>query len=280
MRHYSQSIAWWRCARLLFPRHRVFAWAFDDGTQLVLPMRRVGLLWRSLRHPHLALAPHALKGDWPPVPRWGTLLRGIAASAPRNACEAECEIILYPDALTQSSGRQRRNVRNKRQALERGLGPLSLRSRNDASALDDFFAMEASGWKAAQASAITLDPQLVAFYRKLWEEFDTDISELHAGNTLVSAQLRVHWGDRIILFKIAYNETYARFSPGQLHLWMTLEHLHDTGSSQALSLNGSPEWAERWPHRSEPAWHANQWANTLQLRYWQSRTKEPPREVL
>ncbi len=98
-----------------------------------------------------------------------------------------------------------------------------------ARALDDFLSLEDSGWKGTRGTALAQDAGDAAFVRsamqKLAAEGMAEVVTLSRGPQPVAAALVLRQGNRAFYFKIAYDESMARLSPGvQLTLDVT-QHL-------------------------------------------------------
>lgn len=100
-----------------------------------------------------------------------------------------------------------------------------------AAALDGFLKLEASGWKGKRGTALAKDARDSEFIRcaisDLAADGNAEIATLTRGGSPIAAGLLLRHGRRIYFFKIAYDETVARMSPGvQLCLHIT-RHLCD-----------------------------------------------------
>lgn len=86
--------------------------------------------------------------------------------------------------------------------------------------IDEFLTLEQSGWKGRQGSALASDPATAAFFRAA-------ITSAHAARGIAATAIRIDGRAIAMLwtlidkgagfsFKTAYDERYARFSPGVL----------------------------------------------------------------
>lgn len=125
--------------------------------------------------------------------------------------------------------KKRKELRRLRSRLE-ALGELkfSAPTRDDSIAAwtSDFLALEASGWKGREGSALGSSPSTAAFFAEV-------VEGAHAANKLEMLKLTLDDKPIAMLvnflappgnfaFKIAFDEDYARFSPGVL---LKIEHL-------------------------------------------------------
>jgi CelD/BcsL family acetyltransferase involved in cellulose biosynthesis len=101
-------------------------------------------------------------------------------------------------------------------------------------ALDRFLALEASGWKGRRGTGLGQGAQDAAFIRAAAGDLGRrglfSVLELWLGDTLVASGTIVRQGDHALFFKIAFDEAYARFSPGvQLTVELTRRLCADPG---------------------------------------------------
>ena len=107
-------------------------------------------------------------------------------------------------------------------------------------ALQDFMVLEASGWKGAAGTAAVDDPAVRGFMRAavmgLAAEGRARVERLCLNGRTVAAAITLASGDTAWLWKIAYNEGLARYSPGvQLVLDCTDSLLADAGPARVDS---------------------------------------------
>jgi CelD/BcsL family acetyltransferase involved in cellulose biosynthesis len=138
-----------------------------------------------------------------------------------------------------------------------------LGSRSDAAAwCDDFLALEASGWKGEAGSALALDGSTRAFFMDA-------ISAGYAAGRVEMLKLMLDERPMAMLvnfialpgsfsFKIAYDEAFARFSPGVL---ITLENLKilerpGFGWMDSCAVEGHPMIESLWGERRTLNWMA------------------------
>lgn len=190
--------------------------------------------WRELlawadRHAGLALFLH-LEAMPAEGPLYGAL-RDISAFERRPAAvvhrldRAMLVSDLSPQAYFDSSmsGKKRKELRRQHARLAEQ-GELAFERRTDGRALDEwtdaFLALERAGWKGAQGSALACDPAKAAFFRE-------GLRGAAANGRLERLAITLD-GEPIAMlanfvtapgaysFKTAYDERYARFSPGVL----------------------------------------------------------------
>lgn len=149
-------------------------------------------------------------------------------------------------------------ARLRRRLSERGeLAHGVARSPQDIrSAMEDFLALEAAGWKGRQRTAMTVDRFQAAFAREAVNGLaEQDLCRVHTltlgGKPIASLIVFVEAGIAYT-WKTAYDEDYAAFSPGVLlMLEVTRQHLEDPNIERTDSC-AAPDhpvvsrlWSER-----------------------------------
>lgn len=124
---------------------------------------------------------------------------------------------------TEGTGKAGKELRRQRRRLAEA-GTLStsmVTSQHDMRrALETFLTLEAAGWKGEQASALVQSPDSANFTRAMLrsagQHGNAAVAELSLDGRVIASALLVISGTRGALWKIAYDETFARFSPGSL----------------------------------------------------------------
>jgi CelD/BcsL family acetyltransferase involved in cellulose biosynthesis len=143
------------------------------------------------------------------------------------------------DSYWSSLCKMRQNLRRSRRRLEKR-GAVSVEIRKGAAAsedfLDEFLALEASGWKGRMGTAIRNNPDKVAFYTTLVRNFaNQDRLEWHGvrvDGRLVAGQLGIRCREALFLPKYAYDEGFSECSPGHV---LTEEVIKDAFSRHDLA---------------------------------------------
>jgi CelD/BcsL family acetyltransferase involved in cellulose biosynthesis len=109
-----------------------------------------------------------------------------------------------------------------------------------AAAVENFLALEASGWKAKRGTALAQDEGDARFVRRatvaLAEHNQCEIVTLRAGDTPVAAAVVLRHQDRAFYFKLGVDERFAKLSPGvQLTLDLTRHLCADPSIASADS---------------------------------------------
>jgi CelD/BcsL family acetyltransferase involved in cellulose biosynthesis len=110
--------------------------------------------------------------------------------------------------------------RQRRRLLDKGLLKVtSAREANDIPrALSDYLALEAAGWKGRAGSAVDQSADIRAFMQTAIEALSADgharIDRLMQNGHPLAATITLRSGDCAWFWKIAYDEDFAKFSPG------------------------------------------------------------------
>jgi CelD/BcsL family acetyltransferase involved in cellulose biosynthesis len=116
---------------------------------------------------------------------------------------------------------------------------------------DQAIAVEAKSWKRAAGTAILCDPAKEAFFRRYLRAAcargEARIAFLRIDGAVVAMQLAVEWGGRYWLYKIGYDEAYARCSPGTLLMLHALRDAAGRGLTGFELMGDAEAWiAELW----------------------------------
>jgi CelD/BcsL family acetyltransferase involved in cellulose biosynthesis len=146
-----------------------------------------------------------------------SLFWDFCEAAPFVDCSGDWEVYL------ESRGKTRRNswLYYERRALKGGCTFEDLSSWEDIEAqFDAILAVEASGWKGQQRSAIDQNPALRNFYRSLCEELaglgKLRVFLLRRAGRIIAFQICTLDAGTLTCLKIGYLEEFARESPGQV----------------------------------------------------------------
>jgi hypothetical protein len=140
------------------------------------------------------------------------------------------------------SGKKRKELRRQERRLgEQGtLRYDHLAPDGDLDAwIDEFLELEAHGWKGKQGTALKNDPAALAVFRGYargaFERGRWMTLALRLDGRAIAMKCNLLAGGGAVAFKIAYDESYARFSPGVL---LEIEHL------RRLHEPGAPAWMD------------------------------------
>ena len=124
--------------------------------------------------------------------------------------------------------------------------------------LDDFLMVEASGWKGAAGTAALADTALCDFVRTALHGLARDgkvaINRILIDGGAIAAAITLRSGDAAWFWKIAYDERFARFSPGVLLTLALTENLLDDAEVACADSCATADhpmidhiWRERLP---------------------------------
>jgi Acetyltransferase (GNAT) domain len=159
------------------------------------------------------------------------------------------------------NGKRRKELRRQRARLaEQGrLELCELRSGEDPTPwIREFLALEASGWKGAEGVAAVLHPAEHAYIEEMaaraHERGRLMMMGLRLDGRPVALKYNLLAGDGAFAFKIAFDESFARYSPGVL---LELENIHRLHRMPAVRWMDSCAAPNRfminhlWPERRQ-----------------------------
>lgn len=116
---------------------------------------------------------------------------------------------------------------------------------------DEAIAVEAKSWKRAAGTAIACDALKEAFFRRYLgaacARGEGRVAFLRIDRRVVAMQLAVEWSGRYWLYKIGYDEAYARCSPGTLLMLHALRDAAERGLTGFELMGDSESWiADLW----------------------------------
>lgn len=148
----------------------------------------------------------------------------------------------------------RSRLKSKLRKLEQ-CGAVTFRSYTTdyQDALTQFFALESSGWKGARGSSIALNLALIRFYSLIAEECARRGTLCMYSLLLDSKPIAMHLGllmsDSYFAPKVAYDERFAKFSPGQLLVKHVIADLCQRGAHRYDFLGPRAVWKSVWTDR-------------------------------
>jgi CelD/BcsL family acetyltransferase involved in cellulose biosynthesis len=160
--------------------------------------------------------------------------RALLAPEPRRA-----------DYLRHAIARKQRKELDRKWRRMQELGPVTILHADGAigvtAALDDFFRLESGGWKGRAGTAADQIAGIRQFMSRaadsLAAEKRVEVYRLCVADRAIAACIVLRSGRSAWCWKIAYDEAFARFSPGaQLLVRVTDDLVHDTGIAEVDSL--------------------------------------------
>lgn len=124
--------------------------------------------------------------------------------------------------------------------------------------LEEFLALEASGWKGRKRSALVDDRYRAAFAREGINNLaESDAARIHTidldGQAIASMVVLMAQGEAYT-WKTAFNEDYSKYSPGKLLTWkLTDWHLDDANilRTDSCAVEDHPIMSRFWKEREE-----------------------------
>ncbi|MGG7516870.1 GNAT family N-acetyltransferase [Allorhizobium undicola] len=154
-----------------------------------------------------------------------------------------------------------REMRRQYRSLEK-LGPVGYHVARQpdevGQAMEDFLALEASGWKGRKRSALLSDRLRAAFAREavtnLAGRDAVRIHTLHLDGRCIASMVVFMMGAEAYTWKTAYDESLSRFSPGKLLVReLTRWHLEDANilRTDSCAVPDHPIMSRLWREREE-----------------------------
>jgi CelD/BcsL family acetyltransferase involved in cellulose biosynthesis len=165
----------------------------------------------------------------------------------------------YDELSGRLSAKFRANLRRRRANLaERGAIELEKFSgdRDLTEILADGFAIEQSGWKGQEGTAIVRDPAAYNFFTDLAEEAAQrgylTLYFLKVGGKRVAFHFGLTYNGRYLFLKPGYDEAYKEFSPGHLIVEDVLKDCIAQGLEEFDFLGENMPWKEDWTSETRP----------------------------
>ena len=146
----------------------------------------------------------------------------------------------------------RNHLRRLKQLAEHGEVELKLHRRcEDVDAfVDDFLALELSGWKGSDGTAMACTKRDADFLHHVARNFNAKAGlfyiELRVDGRTVAVSLAHTQGTAMFAFKIAYDEALSRFSPGVI---VAIETIHRFIQDAHLTTGHSGTSVDSWAGR-------------------------------
>lgn len=194
-----------------------------------------------------------------------------------------------------------RKKRQEAQRLERRLaelGRLEARSLTNSAELEawveSFLRLEAAGWKGQEGTALASDPAHAAFFRTMARAaFDAgglQMFEICFNDQPIAMICNLLAADGGYGFKIAYDESFAKFSPGVLLELEQIRRLHQAGIAwmDSCAIPDHPMINHYWLARtlrqslvfSNGSWFGDLATSLLPLARWAKRYAFRSRKTL
>jgi CelD/BcsL family acetyltransferase involved in cellulose biosynthesis len=149
------------------------------------------------------------------------------------------------------SGDFRRNLRRQmRRASEKWRVELYRTDLAGSSQLQQFYALEMSGWKGRQKTAIASHPATQLFYDEIAKSASAlgyfSLYLLHFDGVPVAGHFGLTYRGRYYTPKVAYDERYASVGPGHLLVEAVLRDCISRGITEYDTVGPSTPWKLKW----------------------------------
>ncbi len=186
--------------------------------------------------------------------------RGLLLSRPVHGCPWIALDAGWWEPESHLNAGRRSDLRRARRIAE-GLGPLTFEVLSPTPAelpalLEEAFQVEGAGWKGRGGSSLSKDRLRGSFFRRYaartCRQGSLRMCFLRIAGRSVAVQIAVECGGAFCLFKIGYDEAFARCSPGVLLLVETIRRAAALGL-RAYEFLGTPEpWTRTWRSQVHP----------------------------
>ncbi len=148
--------------------------------------------------------------------------------------------------------------------------------------LRDAFRVEAAGWKGQQGSALATDPHVGTFYAQLAQAAcrlgTLRVGMLRIGDQPAAMQLAIEHEGCFWLFKMGFDESFARVSPGTLLMVESLRSARQRGCARYELMGRSEAWNQIWAPRLHESVSLNLCAPTI--RGWVNVVAEHAKDAI
>ncbi len=147
-------------------------------------------------------------------------------------------------------------ARRRRRLSEQGPVSLDVMAKADSVALEQFFRVEAAGWKGQRGSAIATEPGTQRFYTEVarWgaERGWLRLAILRVGDRPVAGDLCLQCGSVHFLLKTGFDPAYRRFAPGKLLRHAMVERAFAEHLRSYEFLGTDETWKLEWTTATRP----------------------------
>ena len=180
-------------------------------------------------------------------------------------------------------GHFRRNLRRRLRNAEKEFGRVEYREFDgNEEQLEAFvlqgLELEASGWKGKQGSAILNNAQVKQFYfemaRSFFQKGQLHLGAVYFGERMVAFNFSIIYDNIFYLLKVAYDETVAKFSPGQIMVYFLLQKLFEQKVKRFDFLGPSMPWKLEWTNSFNQHFTLYVYGNTARAQFLYSLNKK------
>jgi hypothetical protein len=161
--------------------------------------------------------------------------------------------------LTHNLSRQRRRLKEQGSVLE-----LATERNTEAvaEAVREYGALESTGWKGQEGSAVATDNVQGRFYREMLEEFcsrgEAVIYRLRLNGKTVASDLCLERDATLVILKTAYDESIQGLSLGLLLHQEIFQSVFNEGKIRVIEFYGQVrDWHTKWTNETRTMYHVN-----------------------
>jgi len=188
--------------------------------------------------------------------RWCDGLRAARLTASVSLAHQQRYLPLdrtWPEIEAEMRPSLRSNVHRRERMLEK-LGPLQLRVHTQpdglASIFEECVALESSGWKGKQRTALAYLPDARRFYRTLaFRAAATGalyLALLYSNDALIAFSFCLRHHRVLGGVKIAYHDGWRRYAPGSVLTYRLLQRLQQQGAAELDFSGGDDPYKAEW----------------------------------
>lgn len=185
----------------------------------------------------------------------------------------------FDDYWASRSKNTRHNIKRQVNRLKRENLTVRLEIATEAQAMApavaDYAALESSGWKGRESSAVTAGDSQSAFYGEILAHYaalgQASVWRYFIGDRLAASNLCLQRDGVLIILKTAYDESFHGLSPAQLMNYEALRQVFDGSRIRTIEFYGPvKEWHSRLTEEARTLYHINiyrwPWLKALQER--------------
>ncbi len=163
------------------------------------------------------------------IGKWPTLLSPYM-SIPQGMSD------IFARCPERFAGFRRTHLKSLKKLQKKGRVTCSSVSRFDRRFFETFLAMEGAGWKGRAGGAISCSPVVESFYREMLsaasEAGHLLCHSLNLDDRPLAMDIGLMMNGRYYSLKIAYDESFAKFAPGQLLIRHTIQNIAELGGDR------------------------------------------------
>jgi Acetyltransferase (GNAT) domain len=239
----------------------LWSWTHDYcflGTPLLSTDQDPGRLWAALHRELRSAAPASLlvmplhAGDGPVAAALRTVAADQGLGVRQSPASFRGFVRRRPSRIDGTEGIAKKHLANlarRRRHLDRMLGTeigtVDRAAAEPGKAVEEFLRLEAAGWKGRAGTALLCRPGHDRFFREVSHGFAEQgrlmFLSLQAGTQVLAQSTALLGGRGLFGFKKAYDQAFARWSPGTLLDLDVLAWFHRTGRLDWLDTCSAPD---------------------------------------